>query len=417
LVERLETITSATNAESGGGSECDSAEQADPAGLHTSAGQVFLVVAFVSLMMVAALLADNLYGDSINDALDGTLLQRHFGEVLIENGDQGAVSQRLELAQRQIARLRLTTPAGDNAHETYRQILSVDSNNEHALEGIKQIGDRYLQLASRAAVRGDLHKSGHYAELASKLAPEHNQEATMAVPGKAAPEAHRKADPAAATSYDAMANPHDSIGMAGMAATSKAFMVTAHSAAPSSSTERPHKLITEFIPGQDKPQIQDLNSGSIDIRPLIDLTYPWEPPFQTPVHRDFRRSHDHDLPIGQAEGVEGQSLASNGQGSGHANGSSAGSGSGSGGNSPGDKGNAIKGTAREMSKAREKVKAAARAAARVMGTAREKVKAVARAAAKVMGTAKAKADLVDERPLWVNNGLLEPHPIRSAFGG
>jgi hypothetical protein len=338
LVERLETITSATNAESGGGSECGSAEQADPAGLHKNAGNVFLVVAIVSLMMVAALLANNLYGDSIDEVMDGTLLHGYFGDVLIDDGDHGAISQRLELGRKQIAHLRLTNPAGDNAYETYQKILSVQPNNADALEGIKQIGAKYIELASRAAAGGDLNKSGHYAELASKLAPEHIPEAIMAVPAEATPEAHRKASPPTATSNDNMANPHDSIGMVGLAATSQALMATAHSAAPNSSTERPREMTSESIPGQDKPHNQDLNSGSFDIRPPSDLTYPWEPPFQTPVHRDFRRSHDHDSPVRQAEGVGGQGLASNGQGFGHANGSSAGSGSGSGGNSPGDKG-------------------------------------------------------------------------------
>ncbi len=338
LVERLEAITSAMNAESGGRSECDSAKQADPAAPHTSAGGVFLVVAIVSLMMVSALLANNLYGDSIDEVMDGTLLHGYFGDVLIDDGDHGAISQRLELGRKQIAHLRLTNPAGDNAYETYQKILSVQPNNADALEGIKQIGAKYIELASRAAAGGDLNKSGHYAELASKLAPEHIPEAIMAVPAEATPEAHRKASPPTATSNDNMANPHDSIGMAGLAATSQALMATAHSPAPNSSTERPREMTSESIPGQDKPHNQDLNSGSFDIRPPSDLTYPWEPPFQTLVHKDFRRPHDHDLPLGQAEGVGGQSLASNGQGFGHTNGSSAGSGSGSGGNSPGDKG-------------------------------------------------------------------------------
>ena len=338
LVERLEAITSAMNAESGGRSECDSAKQADPAAPHKSAGRVFLVVAIVSLMMVSALLANNLYGDSIDEVMDGTLLHGYFGDVLIDDGDHGAISQRLELGRKQIAHLRLTNPAGDNAYETYQKILSVQPNNADALEGIKQIGAKYIELASRAAAGGDLNKSGHYAELASKLAPEHIPEAIMAVPAEATPEAHRKANPPTATSNDNMANPHDSIGMAGLAATSQALMATAHSPAPNSSTERPREMTSESIPGQDKPHNQDLNSGSFDIRPPSDLTYPWEPPFQTLVHKDFRRPHDHDLPLGQAEGVGGQSLASNGQGFGHTNGSSAGSGSGSGGNSPGDKG-------------------------------------------------------------------------------
>lgn len=336
LVERLESITSAMNAESGARSDCDSAELGDPASIQQSAGTAFLVAAIVSLMMVATLLAGNFYDDYINDSPIGSLLHRHFGDVSIKDGDRETVSQQLELAQRQMAHLRLTTPAGDNAYETYRQILSVHPNNEHAMEGIKQIGAGYRELASRAAAKGDLQKSEHYAKLAAKLAPVHAGAATMAVPAEAVPEASRKLNPPAAPSYDSLAHPHDPIRKAEIAST-EANMTRAYSPGASRSSNRSGELAAETVQDHDKSQNHDLIDKGFGIQPPIDLTNP-RSHFRRPLtSSDFRRSHDHDLPLGQAEGVGGQSLDSNGQAFGHASGPSAGSGSGGGGSAPGDK--------------------------------------------------------------------------------
>ena len=330
LVERLESITSAMTAESGARSDCDSAKQGDPASLHQSARTAILVVAIVSLMMVAAFLADNLYDDYINDSPIESLLHRHFGDVSTNDGDRETVSQQLELARRQMTHLRLTTPAGDNAYETYRQILSVHPNNEHAMEGIKQIGAGYRELASRAAAKGDLQKSEHYAKLASKLAPEHAGTVTMAVPAEAAPEAPRTVNPPVAPSYDNLAHPHDPIRKAEIART-EANMTMAYSPGASHSSDRSRELVAETVQDHNESQNHDLINEGFDIQPPIDLTNPRDHFLRTLTSNDFRRSHDHDMPLGQAEEGGGQAF-------GHANGSSSGSGSGVGGSSPGNKG-------------------------------------------------------------------------------
>lgn len=55
----------------------------------------------------------------------------------------------LARAERQIKRLRLTRPAGDNAYETYQQVLAMDAGNRVARKGLQQIVARYEQLARR----------------------------------------------------------------------------------------------------------------------------------------------------------------------------------------------------------------------------------------------------------------------------
>ncbi len=99
--------------------------------------------------------------------------------------DEEAVSQLLALAEDQMARLALTTPKGDNAYETYQLVLSIQSNNQAALDGIEQIGVKYVELASLAAAKGDLQKARHYAAKATELAPEHPLVQSMTVPMEA----------------------------------------------------------------------------------------------------------------------------------------------------------------------------------------------------------------------------------------
>jgi TPR repeat protein len=99
--------------------------------------------------------------------------------------DEQTVSQLLAHAHYQVATLALTTPAGDNAYETYQRVLSVQPDNEAALDGIEQIGVKYVELAGLAAAKGDVENSREYAAKASVLAPEHPLVQSMSVPTEA----------------------------------------------------------------------------------------------------------------------------------------------------------------------------------------------------------------------------------------
>ena len=101
--------------------------------------------------------------------------------------DEEEVSFLLAHAQDQVAKLALTTPEGDNAYQTYQLILSFQPNNEAALDGIQQIGVKYVELANLAAAKGDLQKTRHYAAKATDLAPEHPLVQSMTIPTEADP--------------------------------------------------------------------------------------------------------------------------------------------------------------------------------------------------------------------------------------
>jgi len=103
--------------------------------------------------------------------------------------EQRSVPKMLERARYQVATLALTTPAGNNAYETYQRILLQEPDNAAALDGIEQIGVKYLELAGLAAAKGDLESSRQYAAKASVLAPDHPVVRSLSVSDQAQPPA------------------------------------------------------------------------------------------------------------------------------------------------------------------------------------------------------------------------------------
>lgn len=65
--------------------------------------------------------------------------------------DSQYIQQHIEMlvkkAEQQLAALRLTTPAGDNAYETYQEILKAIPDHPAAKAGLIKIADQYEQLA------------------------------------------------------------------------------------------------------------------------------------------------------------------------------------------------------------------------------------------------------------------------------
>ena len=96
--------------------------------------------------------------------------------------DEEAVARLLALAEDQMGKLALTAPAGDNAYDTFRQVLSIEPDNPAARDGIEQIGVEYVGLAGLAAAKGDLERARHYAAKATDLAPEHPLVRAMTLP-------------------------------------------------------------------------------------------------------------------------------------------------------------------------------------------------------------------------------------------
>jgi serine/threonine protein kinase len=65
----------------------------------------------------------------------------------------------LAKADRYLRAWNLTAPDGQNAYEVYRGILESDPDNAEAKQGIKQVGERYADLAAKEIKRGHLDKA------------------------------------------------------------------------------------------------------------------------------------------------------------------------------------------------------------------------------------------------------------------
>jgi len=95
-------------------------------------------------------------------------LQREITEKLTQ---QRTIEELLSQAQQQRVTLRLTEPQGDNAYETYQQILKIAPDHLEAQQGIIKIADEYERLASIKPQ--DPQKSRILVDKGLKLLPNH----------------------------------------------------------------------------------------------------------------------------------------------------------------------------------------------------------------------------------------------------
>jgi len=76
-----------------------------------------------------------------------------------------------QIAVNQIATDRLLSPLGDNALNSYEQILLLDPTNTEAQNGVQMIAQRLLAKSQSAVVDGDFAASAKYIEQARRVAP------------------------------------------------------------------------------------------------------------------------------------------------------------------------------------------------------------------------------------------------------
>jgi hypothetical protein len=76
-------------------------------------------------------------------------------------------------AQRQLAEQRLTRPAGENAWETFRNIIRINPNDQRAYAGIRTIAGRLEAIANAQRNRGNLRESLLTAEEGLRVLPTH----------------------------------------------------------------------------------------------------------------------------------------------------------------------------------------------------------------------------------------------------
>ncbi|MEM7017922.1 MAG: serine/threonine-protein kinase [Pseudomonadota bacterium] len=92
----------------------------------------------------ALIAAQNGLGRFPEDAELQTLHQELTDPEQIRQNEIGALARK---AEAQLAALKLTSPTGDNAYETYQQILELMPDAEVALTGLDKLAERYLVLA------------------------------------------------------------------------------------------------------------------------------------------------------------------------------------------------------------------------------------------------------------------------------
>ncbi|MEN8175825.1 MAG: TIR domain-containing protein [Pseudomonadota bacterium] len=83
-----------------------------------------------------------------------------------------AIAELLALAEGDITARRLTTPAGNNAHERYQAILEMAPDHPEALDGLKRIGHRYLEMAEENLAQGHASRSLRYIAKAEPFVPD-----------------------------------------------------------------------------------------------------------------------------------------------------------------------------------------------------------------------------------------------------
>lgn len=69
---------------------------------------------------------------------------------------------------------RLMTPAHDNAYDRYQEVLQLDPTNQVALQGLRDIVQRYVELADAETALGRFDEAGALLRRAALLDPEHS---------------------------------------------------------------------------------------------------------------------------------------------------------------------------------------------------------------------------------------------------
>ena len=81
------------------------------------------------------------------------------------------INKLLNLAEQQFINKKLSTPAGDNALETYKKVLSSQPNNTAALYGITKVHDKYFSWANYYTKRNDFDRAKRFYQKALEINP------------------------------------------------------------------------------------------------------------------------------------------------------------------------------------------------------------------------------------------------------
>lgn len=140
---------------------------------HNARKRSVLSAAAVSGTVIVLLLYLNwatLFGLDRSGAENGTA-----APVFIWNGEEPSndsrLRQLLHKGRQNLQQDRLTTPAGDNAHEFFRQALRLDPENPDARQGLIDVAERYTVLAEAAMQRGNTDQAQTFLERGFRVVP------------------------------------------------------------------------------------------------------------------------------------------------------------------------------------------------------------------------------------------------------
>jgi len=84
---------------------------------------------------------------------------------------EDTIKSHIAAAEEDLAVLRLTTPAGDNAYQHYQAVVAAEPGHTQAREGIQRIVDQYVWLIRRDVQEGRLERARVYLNRAETVLP------------------------------------------------------------------------------------------------------------------------------------------------------------------------------------------------------------------------------------------------------
>lgn len=115
-------------------------------------------------------LADSLVSEPI--MVEETVVETPPSEEEIQ---AAKVAELLSSGRQYLAEDSLTVPAGANALDTFREVISIDPDNAAAITGLAAIASRYSSLAAKPIVEGDWSKAIGLLERGQKAKPDHSE--------------------------------------------------------------------------------------------------------------------------------------------------------------------------------------------------------------------------------------------------
>jgi len=101
---------------------------------------------------------------ALEQSLEQTIAQRQ-----VESDRASRVGELLAAAEEDLNANRLATPAGGNATDRYREVLSLEPGNAAATAGLAKVGERYVDLARGAIKKRSLTRARDYIARAGAL--------------------------------------------------------------------------------------------------------------------------------------------------------------------------------------------------------------------------------------------------------